>query len=88
MQVQGEFWVGPEVGYPLSGSAITNLSSYVALAALSGSPVFIHVFNVFKDRHFSYNMSPKYQKSTALVLNQRIMWDSGWSEPNVLRDGL
>lgn len=88
MHDQGEFWVGREVGYTLSGSAITHLSSYVALAALTGSPVFINVFNMFKDHHFSHNLSLKYKKHTSLVLKQRIMWDSGWSKPNVLRDGL
>ena len=61
-------WVGPEMLIPCH-HRIISLSSSVALGALSGSPVFINVFQVFKDHSFSYNLTPNF-KETALSCSQ------------------
>ena len=61
--VRGAFWVGHEDGWSLdSQSQELSASSHMwPLAALSGSPVFINAFKVFKGHHFSSNLTPKYK---------------------------
>lgn len=54
--------MGPENAHPFSSQESSASLHVWPLAALSGSPVFINVFQVFKDHHFPYNLTPNFKE--------------------------